>query len=243
MSTGVRSQPDGLAGPPGDLDERLGVGVVAVSPGVAEDEHGRAPVDGRAVLVEELPERQAVVRVRVDVEQVATEHRAECLLHRVVGEQLRGLDEVGHERERSDLTEQVLQAVHEVQGEPGGCPHRQAHIGQHHQPRPVLRTPDRDGVERHAVVDHVAAHRASGVDPARWGDPAAVGQRAVQGFGQPAQGVLQLHPLGLARPVELRGVRLLVSRLDDPLLEFQQPLEVLLDRLREVGQHPGESPP
>ena len=165
---------------------------------------GRAAVDRRAVLLEELPEREPVVassRPR-PAGRRRTPGPSACSTGWSANRSVIS-DQVGHERERPHLPEQVLQAVHQVQGEPGRRPHRQRHVGQHDQPRLVLRAPHRDRVERDAVEAHVAAHRPAGVDPPAGGDPALVGQRAVQRLGQPAQRLLQLHPLGLADPVDL----------------------------------------
>ena len=142
----------------------------------------------------------------------------------MVGEQVGDLHQVGHERERPHLAEQVLQPVHQVQGEPGGGPHRQRHVGQDHQPRLVLAAGHGDRGERDAVEAHVAAHRAAGVDAPAAGHLALVGQPAVQRAGQPAERLLQLHPLVLADPVHL-GDRAVVA-LHHPLLQRHQRLEV-----------------
>jgi hypothetical protein len=160
------------------------------------------------------------------------------VLDRVLLEQVGDLHQLRDERERADLPEQVLQAVHQVQGEPGGGTHGQRDVGEHHQARLVLGAADRDRGERDAVEAHVAAHRAAGVDAARAGDAPLVGQPAVQGVGEPAQGLLQLHALVLAHPVDVGDGALV--RLDDPLLQREQRLQVPLDRLGKAGEHAGE---
>ena len=156
----------------------------------------------------------------------------------MVLEQVGDLRQLRDERERADLAEQVLQAVDQVQGEPRRRPHRQRDVREHHQPRLVLGAAHRDRRERDAVEAHVAAHRAAGVDPPGRGDAALVREPAVQGVGEPAQRLLQLHPLVLADPVDLRDGPLV--RLDDPLLQRQQRLQVTLDRLGQPGEDAGE---
>ena len=119
----------------------------------------------------------------------------------MVAEQLGGLGDLGDERERAHLGEQVLQAVHQVQGEPRRRPHRQADIGEHDQPWPVLGAAHGDRHERHPVDAHVAAHRLARVDPPRGRRTPPMGQCAVQRPRQPAQRLLQLGALSLTEPV------------------------------------------
>ena len=79
--------------------------------------------------------------------------------------------------------------------------------------------------------------RPESIPPGR-GDAALVRETAVQGVGEPAQRLLQLHPLVLADPVDLRDGAL--TRLDDPLLQCEQRLQVPLDRLGQPGEDAGE---
>jgi hypothetical protein len=129
--------------------------------------------------------------------------------------------------------------VHEVQGEPRCRADRERDVGEHHQARLVLGPLDGDRGERDAVEAHIASHRAARVDPAAARDVALVGQPAVQRAGQPAQRLLQLHPLVLADPVHLGHGPFV--RLHDALLQLQQRLQVLLDRLGETGEDAGEA--
>ena len=66
-------------------------------------------------------------------------------------------------------------------------------------------------------------------------DAPLVRQPAVQRVREPAQRLLQLHPLVLADPVDLGDGPLV--RLDDPLLQREQRLQVPLDRLGQPGEH------
>jgi hypothetical protein len=228
----LRRQPDELPGAPGEFLERFHVGVVAVAPAVAEDHDRGPPGHDVGEVLAEPPERGPVVRVGVHVQHVAAEDQLQGSLDGMLREQVGDLGRARHERERAHLPEQPLQAVHEGQGEAGRAADRQAHVGEDHEAGLVLPANDRHRPERHSVEAHAGAHGPGRIHAAAAGHPAPVSQRAGHGPGQPAQGLLEPVPFGLADGGSPGSVPF--RRFNGPAVHRRERGQVVLEQLAEV---------
>src|SRR5579863_5514139 len=223
-------EPDDTAGALANFTQAPVVRQIIIVARVAQHDHRGALVDRSDMVADEIAERAAEIRVRIDVDQVALERDVERLLDVVGAEVLGDLTDVGDEDEAAHARVQVLQRVDELQNETRGVAHRVRDVAQDYHLRLLAPALLEAQLERHAAVLQVVAQRALDIEAALLGVLAPHREHVLEALRQPRHRLLHAVELFVAQVVEA-----LVGELVEPLLLAR--LEVAL-----LALHPHVAP-